>query len=293
MKALEPFKPLLAWALPRAVLIGMPIFAMYAVHVHLVRQKYPAIAVYFNLLLLTYFCLLSVAALFNLKLLLKPYLGASAFVAMKLLLEDLKSSNVTIAHPFEVVALSSAAFAFAYLYFYDGIRVLHLLVRAVKNYLSPPPISYFKRKEFYPNSKVTGDHLEEYVCYLFRSLYGNATTTTELKQKGKIKNWGGDGGIDVLVETERGRLAIQCKNFIEPVGNKVIGEILQGWGNYEAQELAIVSPSGFTPQCVEYARKSEAFHGIKIHLIDELSLRRLADQANQKQKRLKHSQKSA
>lgn len=204
---------------------------------------------------------------------------------MHLLIENLKTDfHYPLPYFVEQAAMASSVFCALYLFFHDFLSFLSFLGNELYLIFNPQKISYFKR-EHYENTKASGDHLEKYVCSIYKTLYGNAVTTDELKKRGEIKNWGGDGGIDVIVNLpDDGKLAIQCKNYIEPVGNKVIGEILQGWGNFKATELAIVSPSGFTPQCIEYAKKSESFHNIKIHLIDELSLRRLADKANQKLK---------
>ena len=63
----------------------------------------------------------------------------------------------------------------------------------------------------------------------------------------------GDQGIDVIAEIDNFRLAIQCKKYTNPVGNKAVQEAYSGGAFYEANACAVVAPIEYTPSAKELA----------------------------------------
>lgn len=63
----------------------------------------------------------------------------------------------------------------------------------------------------------------------------------------------GDQGIDVIAEKNDFRLAIQCKKYSKPVGNKAVQEAYSGGAFYEANACAVVAPIEYTPSAIELA----------------------------------------
>jgi restriction system protein len=63
----------------------------------------------------------------------------------------------------------------------------------------------------------------------------------------------GDQGIDVVAEKDDFRLAIQCKKYSKPVGNKAVQEAYAGGAFYEANACAVVAPIEYTPSAIELA----------------------------------------
>jgi restriction system protein len=63
----------------------------------------------------------------------------------------------------------------------------------------------------------------------------------------------GDQGIDIIADKEDFRLAIQCKKYAKPVGNKAVQEAYSGGAFYEADECAVVAPIEYTPAAKDLA----------------------------------------
>jgi len=63
----------------------------------------------------------------------------------------------------------------------------------------------------------------------------------------------GDQGIDIVAEKDNIKLAIQCKKYSKPVGNKAVQEAYSGAAFYEATACAVVAPIEFTPAAIELA----------------------------------------
>jgi len=80
----------------------------------------------------------------------------------------------------------------------------------------------------------------------------------------------GDQGVDVVAEKDNFRLAIQCKKYSKPVGNKAVQEAYSGGAFYEANACAVVAPIEFTPAAKELA------HSLGVHLFHHDDLVTLA-----------------
>jgi len=63
----------------------------------------------------------------------------------------------------------------------------------------------------------------------------------------------GDQGVDIIAERDGTRVAIQCKNYKQPVGNKAVQEVLAGKSYERADLAAVVSPASYTPAATELA----------------------------------------
>jgi len=65
----------------------------------------------------------------------------------------------------------------------------------------------------------------------------------------------GDQGIDIIATKHNMTLAIQCKNYFAPVGNKAVQEAYAGSVYYEANSSAVVAPVEYTSSAIELASK--------------------------------------
>lgn len=77
----------------------------------------------------------------------------------------------------------------------------------------------------------------------------------------------GDQGVDILLGTDDGKIAVQLKRYTRPVGNKAVQEVLAGRVHYAAQEAWVITTSSFTKSAVELARSTN------VRLIDGNELR--------------------
>jgi hypothetical protein len=65
----------------------------------------------------------------------------------------------------------------------------------------------------------------------------------------------GDQGVDILLTGGDQRIAVQCKNFAKPVGNKPVQEVYAGATYHGATRAWVVAPRGYTSGAVELARR--------------------------------------
>lgn len=77
----------------------------------------------------------------------------------------------------------------------------------------------------------------------------------------------GDQGVDILLDMEGRKIAVQLKRYTRPVGNKAVQEVLAGRIHYAAQEAWVVTTSSFTRSAVELAKSTG------VRLIDGNELR--------------------
>jgi HJR/Mrr/RecB family endonuclease len=167
-------------------------------------------------------------------------------------------------HVFEsIIKLYNLEFPF-YNYFIFGISILLSLfgikyltiytINILLNKLNLRRYNLFLKssleKELSEIDKLGNNGLdfEEYIAKLFRSMGLWAKTTTDLRKSGKlpteIQNAPGSGeqGVDVIVYFNKKEkidgeffdgLIIQCKQYSNTVGNKVVQEIVTGAKVYE------------------------------------------------------------
>lgn len=100
---------------------------------------------------------------------------------------------------------------------------------------------------------------ELYCAQIFQKWGWHAETTAQ----------SGDQGVDVIATYTKPntnvvhfKIAVQCKLFAKPVGNKAVQEILAGSVLHSADLAAVVAPNGFTRSAVELA---EAVNVVLLH----------------------------
>jgi len=72
----------------------------------------------------------------------------------------------------------------------------------------------------------------------------------------------GDQGVDLLLDIEDKKVAVQLKRWTAPVGNAVVGATFAGIAHYRADEGWIITTSTFTKSARELARST------RVRLID-------------------------
>lgn len=86
----------------------------------------------------------------------------------------------------------------------------------------------------------------------------------------------GDQGVDVLAEKEELRVAIQCKLYGSPVGNKAVQEVHAASGFFDAPIAVVVSNNGYTRSAEQLAGK------LSVHLLHHNDLPRLDETVRSK-----------
>lgn len=87
----------------------------------------------------------------------------------------------------------------------------------------------------------------EHHCAAYLRQRGWTATTTRAST---------DHGVDVIAEKRGLRVAIQCKRYSKPVGNKAVQEVLAGKAFISANRAAVVSNATYTPAAHELARRT-------------------------------------
>lgn len=86
----------------------------------------------------------------------------------------------------------------------------------------------------------------------------------------------GDQGVDLLLRKGKERVAVQCKNYQRPVGNRPVQEVFAGKQHYGAKDAWVVAPAGFTKGAVQLARSTG------VGLFDHSSVERLIQQTERR-----------
>ena len=93
---------------------------------------------------------------------------------------------------------------------------------------------------------MDGARFEVFVADLFRAmghrvvLYGGA----------------GDQGVDLVVYFRGERVAVQCKNYARPVGNRPVQEVYAGACHHRCVEAWVVAPAGYTSGARDLAKST-------------------------------------
>lgn len=93
---------------------------------------------------------------------------------------------------------------------------------------------------------MDGARFEVFVADLFRAmgyrvvLYGGA----------------GDQGVDMIVYPRGERVAVQCKNYARPVGNRPVQEVYAGARHHRCVEAWVVAPAGYTSGARDLAKST-------------------------------------
>jgi restriction system protein len=100
-----------------------------------------------------------------------------------------------------------------------------------------------KSAEF--NKDMTGVEYEEFCKDLFEIAGYQVTRTPQ----------SGDQGVDLIVRKQRREIAVQCKRYSRPVGNKAIQEISAGLQYYDLLDGCVLTNATYTPSAKRLAKK--------------------------------------
>jgi restriction system protein len=92
---------------------------------------------------------------------------------------------------------------------------------------------------------MSGTQFELFVADLFRAMGHSA----------RVLGGSGDQGVDVILDYQGERVAVQCKNYGKAVGNKPVQEVYAGARYHGCNSAWVVAPAGFTKGAVELARR--------------------------------------
>jgi restriction system protein len=84
----------------------------------------------------------------------------------------------------------------------------------------------------------------------------------------------GDQGADLVAEKPGVSVAVQCKLYTQPVGNKAVQEALAAQRYYATTHAAVISNAAFTKSAVQLARSADV---LLIHISDLDTLDRLLE----------------
>ena len=117
---------------------------------------------------------------------------------------------------------------------------------------------------------MSGTQFEMLVANVLRRL-GYQTT---------VLGGSGDQGVDVIARAGNEKIAIQCKNYAKPIGNRPVQEVYAGARHHGCTAAWVVAPEGFTKGAVALARSV----GVLLH--DAQSLQTWIRQIDQRERKL-------
>jgi len=85
--------------------------------------------------------------------------------------------------------------------------------------------------------------INEAICEVFTNCGWNAQVTKA----------SGDQGVDVIAELNGVRVAVQCKLYSSPVGNKAVQEVFAAKIHYDCQIAIVVTNNSYTPSAKQLA----------------------------------------
>lgn len=83
---------------------------------------------------------------------------------------------------------------------------------------------------------MSGSQFEMFVAEILRAVGYQAT----------VLGGSGDQGVDVIAIGNDQKIAIQCKNYAKPVGNKPVQEVYAGAVHHRCNKAMVIAPMGFT-----------------------------------------------
>ena len=81
----------------------------------------------------------------------------------------------------------------------------------------------------------------------------------------------GDQGVDILAKFDSSSVAIQCKRFSKPIGNKAVQEVFAGAKNLNVDIACVIGTGGFTRSARELASTTGVF------LVDAINIGNFAE----------------
>ena len=112
------------------------------------------------------------------------------------------------------------------------------------------------------NAVATGEEFEHFV-------------SGQLEDSGwRVRHTGksGDQGADLVAEKPGVSVAVQCKMYAQPVGNKAVQEALAAQRYYATDHAAVVSNAAFTKSAIQLARSANVLllHASDLDKLDDL-----------------------
>ncbi len=82
----------------------------------------------------------------------------------------------------------------------------------------------------------------------------------------------GDQGADLVAEKAGVSVAVQCKKYAQPVGNKAVQEALAAQRYYATDHAAVISNAAFTKSAIQLARSADVLlvHASDLDALDDL-----------------------
>jgi restriction system protein len=82
----------------------------------------------------------------------------------------------------------------------------------------------------------------------------------------------GDQGADLVAEKPGVSVAVQCKKYAQPVGNKAVQEALAAQRYYATDHAAVISNAAFTKSAIQLARSADVLlvHTSDLDALDDL-----------------------
>lgn len=106
-------------------------------------------------------------------------------------------------------------------------------------------------------SLMSGTQFEFFAARVFQALGYRAT----------VLGGSGDQGVDLILQASDGKIAVQCKNYKKPVGNKPVQEVYAGARHHRCPQAWVVAPAGYTKGAHQLARS------VGVRLFDANSIR--------------------
>ena len=107
--------------------------------------------------------------------------------------------------------------------------------------------------------QMTGAQFEQFMADVMR----------ELGYQVRILGGSGDQGVDVIAQRASERIAIQCKQYDRPVGNKPVQEVFAGSKHHRCTRAVVAAPAGFTQGARALAKS------VGVELYDAASVREM------------------
>ena len=128
------------------------------------------------------------------------------------------------------------------------IGTLAAVVWVVRHLWQTPttPTALELSRRFESVRSMDGARFEVFIADLFRAmdhrvvLYGGS----------------GDQGVDMIVYPRGERVAVQCKNYSRPVGNRPVQEVYAGARHHRCVEAWVVAPAGYTRGARDLAKST-------------------------------------
>jgi HJR/Mrr/RecB family endonuclease len=122
------------------------------------------------------------------------------------------------------------------------------------------------REQLSEISLMSGVEFERFTASVFEALGYDAT----------LVGGAGDQGVDLVLRKGAEVVAVQCKNYGQPIGNRPVQEVYAGARHHGIDQAWVVAPRGYTRGAVELARSTG------VTLYDRARIEDLVRQAEQR-----------